>query len=162
MKKMRLTVLFMAVGLALTSISFFSCKQQTDDNTNKEPQKTQEEIEAEQKAKAMTDAFNAKKAVYGEKEYINYEEYRDEQNYTKIRLLNTKKLIFKNDTITPIDIKLLPLLFNIAPITATSTYSKYPKFPATGIVIFANLLALYASFLNSSFNLSKFSFAVFS
>ena len=104
MKKIRLTVLFMAVGLAFTSISFLSCKPQADDNTNKVPEKTQEEIEAEQKAKAMTDAFNAKKAVYGEKEYIDYEEYQDEQNYTKIRLLNTKKLIFKDDTITVIDL----------------------------------------------------------
>lgn len=104
MKKIRLTVLFMVVGLAFTSLSFLSCKPQADDNTNKEPQKTQEEIEAEQKAKAMIDAFNREKAVYGEKEYINYEEYRDEQNYTKIRLLNTKKLIFKNDTITVIDL----------------------------------------------------------
>ena len=99
MKKMRLTVLFMAVGLAFTSLSFFSCKQQTDDNTNKAPEKTQEEIEAEQKAKAMTDAFNAKKAVYGEKEYINYD-----KNNGIVTLLNTKKLIFKNDTITVIDL----------------------------------------------------------
>lgn len=104
MKKIRLTVIFMAVGLAFTSISFLSCKQQADDNTNKEPQKTQEEIEAEKKAKAMIDAFNRKKAVYGEKEYIDYEEYWDEQNGRKIRLLNTKKLIFKDDTITVIDL----------------------------------------------------------
>ena len=99
MKKLRLTVLFMAVGLAFTSISFLSCKQQTDDNANKAPEKTQEEIEAEQKAKAMTDAFYAKKAVYGEKEYINYDE-----NNGIVSLLNTKKLIFKNDTITVIDL----------------------------------------------------------
>ena len=99
MKKLRLTVLFMVVGLAFTSISFLSCKQQTDDNTNKEPQKSQEEIEAEQKAKAMTDAFNAKKTVYGEKEYINYD-----KNNGIVSLLNTKKLIFKNDTITVIDL----------------------------------------------------------
>lgn len=99
MKKLRLTVLFMAVGLAFTSISFLSCKPQADDNTNKEPQKTQEEIEAEQKAKAMTDAFNAKKAVYGQKEYINYD-----KNNGIVSLLNTKKLVFKNDTITVIDL----------------------------------------------------------
>lgn len=99
MKKLRLTVLFMAVGLAFTSISFLSCKQQADDNTNKAPEKTQEEIEAEQKAKVMTDAFNAKKAVYGEKEYINYD-----KNNGIVSLLNTKKLIFKNDTITVIDL----------------------------------------------------------
>ena len=99
MKKMRLTVLFMAVGLAFTSLSFLSCKPQTDDNTNKEPQKNQEEIEAEKKAKAMTDAFNAKKAVYGEKEYINYDE-----NNGIVSLLNTKKLVFKDDTITVIDL----------------------------------------------------------
>ena len=99
MKKLRLTVLFMAVGLAFTSLSFLSCKPQADDNTNKTPEKTQEEIEVEQKAKAMTDAFNAKKAVYGEKEYINYD-----KNNGIVTLLNTKKLIFKNDTITVIDL----------------------------------------------------------
>ncbi len=99
MKKLRLTVLFMAVGLAFTSISFLSCKPQADDNTNNAPEKTQEEIEAEQKAKAMTDAFNAKKAVYGEKEYINYNE-----NNGIVSLLSTKKLVFKNDTITVIDL----------------------------------------------------------
>ena len=99
MKKLRLTVLFMAVGLAFTSISFLSCKPQADDNTNKAPEKTQEEIEAEQKAKAMTDAFNAKKAIYGEKEYVNYD-----KNNGIVSLLNTKKLVFKNDTITVIDL----------------------------------------------------------
>ena len=99
MKKLRLTVLFMAVGLAFTSLSFLSCKPQADDNTNKTPEKTQEEIEAEQKAKAMTDAFNAKKAVYGNKEYVNYE-----TTGITTTLLNTKKLIFKNDTITVIDL----------------------------------------------------------
>ena len=110
MKKLRLTVLFMAVGLAFTSISFLSCKPQADDNTNKAPEKTQEEIEAEQKAKAMTDAFNAKKAVYGEKEYVNYD-----KNNGIVSLLNTKKLVFKNDTITIIDLsdnsqKVYPLI----------------------------------------------------
>lgn len=110
MKKIRLTVLFMAVGLAFTSISFLSCKPQADDNTNKEPQKTQEEIEAEQKAKAMIDAFNRKKAVYGEKEYINYD-----RNNSMVSLLNTKKIVFKGDTITVIDLtdnsqKVYPLI----------------------------------------------------
>lgn len=110
MKKIRLTVLFMAVGLAFTSIFFLSCKPQADDNTNKAPEKTQEEIEAEQKAKAMTDAFNAKKAVYGEKEYVNYE-----TTGITTTLLNTKKLIFNNDTITIIDLsdnsqKVYPLI----------------------------------------------------
>lgn len=121
MKKLRLTVLFMAVGLAFTSISFLSCKPQADDNTNKEPQKTQEEIEAEQKAKVMTDAFNAKKAVYGQKEYINYDE-----NNGIVSLLNTKKLVFKNDTITVID--LTDNSQKVYPLIALKEYESHNKY----------------------------------
>lgn len=121
MKKIKLTVLFLAVGLAFTSISFLSCKPQADDNTNKAPEKTQEEIEAEQKAKAMSDAFNAKKAVYGEKEYINYDE-----NNGIVSLINTKKLVFKNDTITIIDLS--DNSQKVYPLIALKEYDSYNEY----------------------------------
>lgn len=135
MKKMRLTVLCMALGIAFSVFGFAGCKPQADDATNNnEPQKTQEEIEAEEKAKKFQENLAKFKQDFSGKTFIDIE---FDNIYYGTPLLNTKKVTVDDEKIRLTDI-------------TNNTYKDYPYFSLYKIEVNNSDIQLYFGNENNS------------